>query len=80
MLALENDSGDRQRWMQKGVSHQPAERDVNDLSCVSELPDAVGSYAEYVPPEGFDCEPVGPRSGHMAKVLSAVPNGSFTSQ
>lgn len=58
MLALENDSGDRQRWMQKGVSHQPAERDVNDLSCVSELPDAVGSYAEYVPPEGFDCEPV----------------------
>ena len=56
--AEDHDDSDRHKWMQKGVSEQLAERDVSELACVSELPEAVGGYAEYVPPDGFDCEPV----------------------
>jgi hypothetical protein len=47
---------DRRRWMQQGVATRPV-REPSELTCVTELPAAVGGAA-YVPPAGFDCEPL----------------------
>ena len=57
MLQADDDTAeDRKRWMQQGVS-QRSVREPSDINCVTQLPDAVGG-ASYVPPPGFDCEPV----------------------
>jgi hypothetical protein len=47
-------AADRRKWMQQGVATRPV-REPSEVTCVSELPQ-VG--AAYVPPAGFDCEPV----------------------
>jgi hypothetical protein len=62
---------DRHRWLQKGVAEQPAERQVSELACVTaaELPEVVAGSA-YVPPAGFDCEPVPGARERRAVVFS----------
>lgn len=51
---------DSRKWMQQGVATRPL-REPSEVTCVTDLPQAVG--AAYVPPAGFDCEPVIGRRG-----------------
>ena len=60
---------DRRRWMQQGVATRPV-REPSELTCVTELPAAVGGAA-YVPPAGFDCEPL-----HQEDMQAAGSPGS----
>ena len=57
MSTQEDDAAaaDRRKWMQQGVATRPV-REPSEVTCVTELPQVVG--AAYVPPAGFDCEPV----------------------
>jgi hypothetical protein len=57
MSTQEDDAAaaDRRKWMQQGVATRPV-REPSEVTCVTELPQAVGPA--YVPPAGFDCEPV----------------------
>lgn len=58
--ADDQDDGSQVRWIIRhmdGKEREAAVRKSSELTFVSELPEAVVGGA-YVPPEGFDCEPV----------------------
>ena len=72
-IGVENSELALHRWLQKGVAEQPAER---QMACVAaaELPEVVAG-SEYVPPAGFDCEPVRERSLTARSVVGSDKGG-----
>jgi hypothetical protein len=57
MTALYETFSDRNKWLQQGVVNNRPTRQRDDLTCVVDLPEALGS-SEYIPPDGFDVDPV----------------------